>query len=199
MTRMGEQVLVIPRSHLTFLPFHGFQPEPGHLPESFLMHCRFEPRDLMEQDPSYKQLIPYVLLTCAGQVFRYCRTRKGGEERLHHLYSVGVGGHINPQDENGVSGHSDLLLEAALRELREEVNLQSPCELEFCGYINDDDSPVGQVHLGLVYRAELPDTRIRAHEDALQHGEWKPQHELLDGVDYETWSQFVLHEFLGIT
>ena len=56
-----------------------------------------------EQDPEYKQLIPYVLFTHASpegdrSVFAYLRGPGQGEKRLVSKWSVGVGGHINDAD-----------------------------------------------------------------------------------------------------
>src|SRR2546423_8974887 len=55
-------------------------------------------RSEAEQDRRYKQLIPYVLIICNDRLLRYRRGRGGGEERLHGLYSVGIGGHISDED-----------------------------------------------------------------------------------------------------
>ena len=59
------------------------------------------PRPEMEEDPSYRQIIPYVVLTRGDEVLVLRRLKKGGEKRLHGLLSIGVGGHINPVDEAG--------------------------------------------------------------------------------------------------
>src|SRR5262249_549141 len=79
-------------------------------------------RSEAEQDPRYKQLIPYVLLICEDQVLRYRRGRGGQETRLHGFYSIGVGGHISDEDHGLFSkgiGYQD----GMRRELREEVNI----------------------------------------------------------------------------
>ena len=59
---------------------------------------RFLPRSQVEEDPSYKQLIPYVIMACDGKYLSYVRGKRAGETRLLNLRSIGIGGHINPID-----------------------------------------------------------------------------------------------------
>lgn len=192
-----EQVLVIPRSALGgFLPFRGFRSAQGVDLAAWAPQCSFKLRGPIESDKAYKQIIPYIVLRSGGQAFRYWRTKRGGEDRLHHRYSIGVGGHINPRDENLFTDESERLEEAAMRELREEVELLHPVELSLVGFLNDDEVEVGQYHLGVVYEAFLPEPQVTLCESALGRGEWKPAHELNDGVEYETWSQFVIDDYL---
>lgn len=150
----------------------------------------------MEQDPSYKQLIPYIILRHEDRIFRYWRTKKAGESRLHHLYSIGIGGHINPQDDNLFSQGCVVIEEAAQRELKEEVQIFGLAEFRQIGWINDDESEVGKVHLGLAYEAWLTTPEVTLNEQALGRGEWKSRGELLDGVEYESWSLFLIEEYL---
>src|SRR5450432_1186674 len=58
----------------------------------------FRPRSEVETDPSWLQLIPYVVLQHHGRIFHYTRGKSGGEQRLHAKRSIGIGGHINPVD-----------------------------------------------------------------------------------------------------
>src|SRR5689334_6274293 len=73
-----------------------------------------------EQDKRYKQLIPYVLILCNDKILRYCRGKRGGETRLHGLYSVGIGGHISEED-HGLFSKAAGYQEGMRRELMEEV------------------------------------------------------------------------------
>lgn len=195
---MIEQILVVPRSQIeSHLHFHGFRQVQEDFLEILLQHNAFKPRDVMESDPSFKQIVPYLLLRHEDQVFRYWRTRKGGESRLHHLYSIGVGGHINQRDENLFSSGQQIFREAAMRELQEELECVQTPELTWIGIINDDETEVGKVHLGLVYEAHFDNPTVRLREQALGRGEWKRLGELKDGVEYETWSSFLIEEYLG--
>ena len=110
----------------------------------------------MEHDPAFKQLIPYAVLKWRDQVFNYLRGGGGGEARLRALRSIGVGGHISSAD-----GHPSeaSYRQALLRELMEEVDLQSAYQERCIGLINDDSAPVGQVHLGIVHVFELAEPR----------------------------------------
>ncbi len=193
-----EQILVVTRESLgSFIQFHGFKPAGEEAPEDLLPMRQYKPREPMETDPSYKQLIPYILLRDGDRIFRYWRTKRGGESRLHHLYSIGIGGHINPRDENLFTEDHEILAEAAMRELLEEIDVPPSVELSHVGYINDDESEVGKVHLGIVYEAWVKAEDVKIRESALGRGEWKEISELNDGVNYETWSQFVIDNFLS--
>ncbi|MEW6236524.1 MAG: NUDIX domain-containing protein [Candidatus Omnitrophota bacterium] len=193
----AERILVVPRSYLgEFLAFRGFRPASAASPEAWMEAALFLPRPEMETDPSYKQIIPYILLRHEESVFRYRRTKRAGESRLHHLYSIGVGGHINPRDENLFTESHEVLEEAAMRELHEEMEVGTAPSLRHVGFINDDDSEVGQVHLGVVYEALLPNKQVKIRESALSRGEWVEIGRLQDGAEYETWSQFIISDYL---
>ena len=107
----------------------------------------FHPRSEMEADPAWKQVIPYPVLRDGDAWYLMRRTTAGGDARLHDRYSIGVGGHVNPED-GGLDGD----LGAALRrEWHEELVVDFIPELQFVGLLNDDSSAVGQVHLGVVH------------------------------------------------
>lgn len=120
----------------------------------------FVERRWAEQDSSFKQVIPYVLVTHGDEVLLLQRKDTGGEARLHGKLSIGVGGHINPID--GVDG-ACVLEEGCRRELEEELTFDTSFALEPRGVINDESGDVGSVHFGLVQvaRCETPDVAIR--------------------------------------
>ncbi len=189
-----ERILVIPIQRLwEILPQHqGFRAGNLELWGRLADDWKFAARDAVEPDPSLKQLIPYVILRSGEYVFRYWRTKRAGESRLHHLYSLGVGGHIDEKDMNLFTGTEELLLEAAAREVREEVEHSGELHLEHLGTLNDDSNDVGRVHLGLVFTADVGETRPETREAALGRGEWLKPSDLSDGVEYETWSQLLI-------
>lgn len=196
---MNERILVIPRTALPAgLPSRGFMPCAVSTAQDLVRYRRFADRDKAEIDPSLKQVIPYLVLRSARLVFRYWRTKRAGESRLRHLYSVGVGGHINERDINLYSSSErEILVEAAMRELREEMNLPGDVSLEFCGLLNDDQTDVGSVHLGVVFVCEVDSSKVEIREKgALSRGEWLPPHMLWDGVLYESWSEILITEWL---
>ena len=195
---MSEKILVVPRTTLPeALPKKGFMPCAESTAQDLLRCGQFIDRDKAETNPSLKQIIPYVVLRSGQLVFRYWRTKRAGESRLHHLYSIGLGGHINERDTNLFSPSE--LLEAAMRELDEEAHIPSDVSLEFCGLLNDDETEVGSVHLGAVFACEVDHSKVTIREKGtLGRGEWLMSQRLRDGVLYESWSEILIHEWLKI-
>lgn len=66
----------------------------------------FVERPRAEGDPSFKQLIPYLVVAGPGGTLA-CYPRQGAEARLHGLWSVGIGGHVDPPDAVGTGGEGD--------------------------------------------------------------------------------------------
>jgi predicted NUDIX family phosphoesterase len=190
-----ERVLVIPESRLrTAGAFTGFRRyDDGFL--ATLLDPRFlsyRPRGEVETDPSFKQLIPYIVLRCRGEVFHYRRGRSGGEKRLQALRSVGIGGHISHED--GPPG-ADPYRTGMRRELAEEVVIGSPYRETCIGFIYDPSVPVGEVHLGVVHLLDLEEPLARPREDAIALAGFAPLETLLrDRDQFETWSQLTLEE-----
>ena len=194
---MTERVMVVPARLLDELGrFQGFCSDAERYLSVLLdkQHVSFRPRSQMEDDPSFKQLIPYCILCSRGTVFRYTRGKKMGEKRLHALESIGVGGHISLSDDRPLIGGADVTYtEAMHRELEEEVVIESPFQERCAGLINDDRTPVGQVHLGIVHVFELAEPRVRRREAALTQAGFVGVAELRSGRDrLESWSQFCL-------
>ncbi|MDR2419413.1 MAG: NUDIX domain-containing protein [Treponema sp.] len=149
-------------------------------------HVHWIERALVEDDPAYKQLIPYVLIrNSAGQLL--CYPRHGTELRLHGLYSCGIGGHIDETDRRETL--AETVTAGMLRELDEELSNfeQSAMRFEYLGIINDAESAVGQVHLGLVYVAWCAAGYIPAPDNELAGAEWLNLDQLLP-LRKETWS-----------
>lgn len=184
-----EQVLTVKREYIAqYLPRKGVTAENcDRVIEAVNDHHEFIPRPEAENDPSRKQIIPYVVLTRGDQVFAMRRLKKGGEARLHGLLSLGVGGHINPDDERG----GNVLLRGLQREIDEEVFIERSFDLVPRGMINDDTQEVGSVHLGLFYTLEVAG-EVRVKETEKLEGLWIPRSELPSLTDsMESWSQFV--------
>lgn len=193
-----ERVLVIPTA-----AFH----DAGH----FQGFCReverylpllFQPRNLsfrsrreVEHDPGFKQLIPYVVLTHEADgsvhVFHYTRGRGQGESRLHLKRSIGIGGHIAQID---AAETMDTAFEEGLkRELFEEVTIETRFTLTPVGLINDDETDVGRVHLGIVCLARLDEPKVLAREtDILNCGFASPGALRNNWEEFESWSQLAL-------
>jgi predicted NUDIX family phosphoesterase len=196
MSATDERVLVVPRTVLEACGvFHGFTPEiDRYLPRLLDSgQLSFLPRSIAETDPTHKQLIPYVVLRCGGRVFHYRRGGSGTETRLRALRSIGIGGHVSDSDATA----TDVYRAGMLRELREEVALDTTWTERTIGLINDDRTPVGQVHLGVVHVVDLAEPRVQLNEEALEAGGFATPQELRgDWERFETWSQFLLDGWL---
>jgi len=190
---MEEHVLVVPTSvfHQAGV-FQGLSADVDHYLPLLLdpRHLTYMPRSAAETDLGFKQLIPYVVLRHGGQVYHYLRGQGAGEKRLRASRSIGVGGHINPVDsETGGNPYR----QAMLREVAEEIYLETTYNESCLGLINDDSTPVGQVHLGIVHIFDLAEPRARRREADLLHDGFAPVAELMEKLDeFETWSRFVL-------
>lgn len=193
-----ERVLVIPTERFRAAGyFHGFRPADDTFRAAILDPAAFSfrPRSEVETDPGFKQLIPYIVLMCEGRVFHYRRGSSGGEKRLAAKRSVGIGGHISEAD---AAGEGDLYRNGMQRELAEEIDLGAPFTERLLGFINDDSTPVGSVHLGVVHLFHLTEPLATPREEGIADPGFAPPSELLKHQEeFETWSQFVLSELCG--
>ena len=189
---LDESVLGIPAEHLeAWGSFRGFRPATNAERRELLNPAQFSfrPRSQCETDPGFKQLIPYIVMRSGAQLFHYRRGAAGTEKRLQSLRSVGIGGHISTAD---AAGGDNPYRTGMLRELTEEVTLDTSFAEKFLGFIYDDRTPVGSVHLGVVHLFELDKPEVASREDALADAGFAPLAELLAKKDqFETWSQFV--------
>jgi predicted NUDIX family phosphoesterase len=154
-------------------------------------------RDKAEKDPSFKQLIPYCLLTRGREVFCYQRSPKGGESRLHGLWSIGCGGHVNPVDNK--PGMNETYDSAFCREMYEEVGLVLTGPryklAPVVGLLYDPSNEVGKVHFGVVHQFDVGwNTPLKATDPALVNGQWLHRVDLVARKgEFESWSQLVIN------
>jgi predicted NUDIX family phosphoesterase len=143
------------------------------------------PRPAAESDRSLKQIIPYLVLRDGDRIFLMKRTKAGGDSRLHDLYTIGVGGHLNPGDGSFLGGLA--------REWREELEAEFLPEVAFLGLLNDDTVEVGVHHLGVVYLADAAGRSVAVRETHKLSGSFQPIEVVMDVYDrMETWSQLAL-------
>ena len=197
-----EQVLVVPRALFEELgAFQGAVVGGADYLAAFLDadHQQFLPRPEAEEDPSFKQLIPYVLFHHEGRYLHYYRGKAGGEARLHAKGSIGVGGHINPIDQQPSLLGAQTYQAGVERELAEELVISGPYDNDIVGLINDDSNDVGKVHLGIVHLVELSSDDVQSNEDALAGLSFKLLEELKGDAygQLETWSQLCVDHFLS--
>ncbi len=214
-------ILVIERKHL----FPGLSPQ-GFLAadavdlEAVADRLFFAERDYMEQNSHYKQIIPYLMLQRGqgeqARVLCYQRRAKHTEARLGGLWSVGFGGHIEPEDrESGRQDNGHMVLTTALREMEEETGLNPGAgALTLAGYINSDSEDVSSVHFGVVFRVDcdglpgsdeeiiaLVSAQAEPHQarwiSADELGAMTGQGNAPDGGSFEDWSRIAIEGVFG--
>lgn len=150
-------------------------------------------RTQAEQDIRYKQLIPYVVLRYRDAMFSYVRGKRSSESRLVAMRSIGVGGHIEPADQSLFSSDQDMYLEAARREVTEEVRMDSPYHESIVALINDDSTDVGKVHLGIMHIWDLAEPKVTKREGLITQSGFVPIKRLKANLgELETWSRIAL-------
>jgi len=190
-----ELVLVVPRRVLMPDPgWHGIQADlmSGQEFEAVVAeHGQFRPRGAMERDRSWKQVIPYLVLRDGPRYFLMRRTKAGGDARLHDLWTIGVGGHLNPGDRDLAGG--------LRREWREEVRATFEPEFELIGLINDDTTDVGSVHVGAVYVADARGRDVTILETEKLSGSFADPAAVAEVVDrMESWSALAFRHLEGV-
>jgi len=156
---------------------------------------RFMLRSEAETNPDFKQLIPYVIMSCDGKILSYVRGQRAGETRLIGRRSIGIGGHINPSDEMPLfdSDFSDAYLAAVEREVAEEVAIEGGHRNAVVALLNDDSTEVGKVHLGIVHHWRLDTPNVNKREQMITQMMFMTPGELHDMRDsLETWSRLCL-------
>ena len=189
-TAPHEDILVIPRSE-AFMheqPWHGISSKNINSFLQTVAHKKeFLPRALMEQDPRYKQIIPYLIFTHGNRYFLMQRKATASEQRLKNKFSLGIGGHVRSEDVAG----NDSLFDWARREFHEEINYSGTFSITTLGLLNDDSNPVGEVHIGLVLllQGDSADISIKSE---LKSGFLATVDECTQHYDsMESWSQLV--------
>lgn len=198
-----EQVLVVPRARFDELgAFQGLQFGAAHYLAAFLAEgqARFLPRREAEDDPSFKQLIPYLLVEHRGQVLHYIRGKTGGESRLASKGSIGIGGHINDQDLSEGGRFDQAAYDRAVRrELHEELDIDTPYRHRPIAMLNDDSNEVGAVHLGIVHVIHLEAPRVGPGEAVIEELAFLPPEQIFNRHErLETWSKICTDHLLEI-
>jgi predicted NUDIX family phosphoesterase len=189
---MSELVRVIPRSVVMQRgEWRGVRP--GSLAEIARLVERwgtFRPRAQVEVDPAFKQIIPYLVLRDGKDYFLMRRTRAGADPRLHDRWSIGIGGHLNPVDPSFQAG--------LLREWAEEVEAGFVPELRFVGLLNDDETDVGRVHLGIVFQSDASGRSVAIRETRKLEGAFAgPAAVAAVAAGLESWSRLAFDHLEG--
>jgi len=215
-----EKVLVFPAEQIAnFLADapSGILTDPNKVAEYLRLtlysgKCFYMDREKAEKDPSFKQVIPYVVFRRPNnEIFAYQRTKKSGEVRLRGNWSIGIGGHINPEDERRdcvttveeLQRRAELAYwEAFYREIREETGYMlraSPkTEAPIVALIYDESNEVGRVHFGVVHIFSVPaGTEFVSNDPSISEGRWFDATDLSQrtqeaGITFENWSNLVI-------
>lgn len=199
-----EQVLVIERKIFDELgAFNGLMFDiDRYLKRIFEQGVpRFKLREEAEKDPSYKQIIPYVIMCHNGKFLSYVRGKKAGEKRLLGLRSIGIGGHINPIDCTLFTTEPyEIYLESVKREIEEEVQVETKHKDKIVALLNDDSNEVGKVHLGIVHLWNLDEPKVDKREQMITQMGFMSISELKQAKDtMETWSGLCLDQLEKIS
>ena len=162
--------------------------------DNILINQAFMSRDNAEYNFEHKQVIPYVIIRNGNNYLLLKRLAGQTEKRLHNKYSLGIGGHINP--DYSITG-DNIVIKGLYRELNEEVLVDDPADLNFIGIINDESNSVSKVHLGLLYELEAKSPGCRVLETGKMTAQWVAEDDLREFYDgLETWSQIVYDQYI---
>ena len=189
----NENVLVIRRSLFDQLgSFQGLNFEPAKYVDAFLSRGNnfFSPRPQAENNPAYKQIIPYALIAFEGKVIHYVRGKKAGEQRLVAKGSIGIGGHMNEGDESLFAWDKQAYRAGVEREVNEEIKISTQFEDRIVALLNDDTTDVGRVHLGIVHVFKLAEPKVEKREAMIRDLTFLTKEELINRREsLESWSQ----------
>ena len=198
---MDELVFAIPTVELWDLMTYkekGFIHGNSDVLKRIVQNGLFRKRNELEEDPSFKQIIPYAIISCKESFYLFKRTSRQTEKRLYNKLSLGVGGHMNPS--NSMVPEEKYLIDELKRELFEEVKLLNGClieDIEFIGFINDDTISVSSVHIGLLYDIHVSNKDLYINETDKMSADWieKPNlAEFYEGM--ETWTKIAFDYYI---
>jgi len=201
MNNMEELVFAFPTDEFwKLMPYKekGLIKGNSDLLERIVQNGLFRNRNELEEDPSFKQIIPYAIVSNKDSFYLFKRKSKQVERRLHNKSSLGVGGHMNPG--NFMDSKEQYLIDELKREFFEEVNLLDGClieDIEFIGFINDDTISVGSVHIGLLYNIRVSNKSVYINETDKMTADWIEKQYLAEFYEgMETWTKIVFDHYI---
>lgn len=188
--KFNEEILVVRRDILfqTTPAWQGIKQEVfDNFVNQIETHATYMPRAHAETNQLYKQIIPYLIFKFEDKFFVMQRKSTASEQRLASKFSLGIGGHIRQEDIV-----NNNIFDWAQREFEEEVSYQGTLKISNLGVLNDDDSDVGKVHLGMVLLVEGDSDQISI-KDEHKSGTLLTLEECLAlQPNMEMWSQMIL-------
>lgn len=195
---MNELVWCVPRSLWDEkYHFEGYKEDKdGEMYRFLLENGMFKERVLVEEDKSFKQVIPQGLLRHRDKVYVNQRLSKQTESRLGYSHSLGVGGHLNPEDN--LLPHMDIIQMGLHREMSEEVELPKPFSMRYIGITNDERTEVSQMHVGVWFEIGLLSDEVSVREKEKIDGFWRQLSELEDMSNlFESWAFHIYSNYLS--
>ena len=192
---VDEKILVVPRAELFNGPApHGlYKFDEEKFKEIVQAKCEFKWRSKMEEDATFKQIIPYLIFKFNDKLFLMQRSASTSEQRLKNLYTLGIGGHIREADIATGS-----IIDWANREFNEEIEYHGNFEAKFIGLLNDERNFVGKVHIGAVFVLEGDSDKIKIRSE-LANGRLASIEDCQNLKDkMESWSQ-IAFDYLNKT
>lgn len=196
-----EEVFAVPYQHTQDIP-DGFRKIKGKAQDTIrklMSRGKFLLRAAVEEDMSFQQIIPYVLI-CNDDASKFFVTRRtAGEKRLLGNLSLGIGGHINPCDRGFMGDGFATFMNGMRREENEETNISEVAidVHEPYGTVRDLKSStpdhVGIVYLHYVYDAAKLDVREKDTLEPL----WMTKEELVRNYEkFESWAQLIIADMV---
>jgi predicted NUDIX family phosphoesterase len=195
---MKKEILAVQRGRLFGKRrkgyFTGFKPvesdEDLELEKNMTEHGEYIPRDQLENNPEYKQIVTYCVLFNhdLNAIFSY--KRAGSEKRLDDQWSIGIGGHIRQMAKPMDQVIRSNLVDNINREVAAVRYLE---RLQLMGYINCDDSPINRDHLGMLFFGEVYGSEeIRTVSPKILRGSFRSPstvERLMKQHKFEDWSE----------
>lgn len=194
---MSELVWCVPRKLWDEqIAMEGFSTDKGGDIYRFLLENGvFIERDQAEHDENYKQVVPQGLLRYKNKVYVNQRLPKQSDSRLLYKYSLGVGGHLNPEDN--IVPHMDIISMGFHREMAEEVEVVMPFSVKYIGITNDEQAEVSRLHVGVWLEITLIDDAVRVKETEKIRGFWMNIKELYSlSEEFESWAKLIYDQHL---
>ena len=198
---MEELVFALPTDELWKLISYkeqGLIKENSEVLKRIIQNGLFRKRSELEENPSFKQIIPYAIISNKESYCLFKRTSNQTEKRLHNKFSLGVGGHMNPS--NSKESKEQYLINELKRELFEEVKLLNGClieDIEFIGFINDDTISVGSVHIGLFYNIHVSNKDVVINETDKMTADWIDKPDLAEFYEgMEMWTKITFDYYI---
>ena len=202
-----EQVLVIPTEHFHRLGhFKGFRPRSIaiSLISWITNHCdtfpvvsggrsQFQAADpLLCVPPRVWQMGP----SCSSTVVGKDKAKYGCGP---NAASVWVGTSRRSIQRPLAPGTGTNVYEEGLRrELAEEVEITTPYQGKIVGLINDDETEVGKVHLGIVHLFDVERPTVEPREEDILDAGFQRVEEILPALDeFESWSEIAVRALFG--